>query len=93
MRLKNILYIIAYLCVFFPPCLSFRRNLNYNLYLYKMQRDNGWHTDYIYILTNKKRTVLYTGVTNNLSLRLFQHASNANPKSFISKYKCYFLIY
>ncbi|MBD8017077.1 GIY-YIG nuclease family protein [Kaistella pullorum] len=58
-----------------------------------MERDNGWHTYYVYILTNKNRTVLYTGVTNNLSLRLFQHSSNMNAKSFTSKYKCHFLIY
>lgn len=26
----------------------------------------GYHTYYVYILTNKAKTVLYTGVTNNL---------------------------
>ena len=27
---------------------------------------DGAHTYYVYIITNKNRTVLYTGVTNNL---------------------------
>lgn len=31
------------------------------------------HNYYIYILTNKNKTVLYIGVTNNLSARLNQH--------------------
>ncbi|MFT5252848.1 MAG: putative endonuclease [Flavobacteriales bacterium] len=30
----------------------------------------GHHTYYVYILTNKAKTVLYTGVTNNLRIRL-----------------------
>jgi putative endonuclease len=31
---------------------------------------------YVYILTNKVRTVLYTGVTNSLSRRIWQHNTN-----------------
>jgi len=30
----------------------------------------GIYTFYVYILTNKNKTVLYTGVTNNLHKRL-----------------------
>lgn len=30
----------------------------------------GIYTFYVYILTNKNETVLYTGVTNNLHKRL-----------------------
>ena len=58
-----------------------------------MERDNGWHTYYVYILTNKNRTVLYTGVTNNLGVRLSQHTSCLNPGSFTAKYKCFYLVY
>ncbi|WP_345273316.1 GIY-YIG nuclease family protein [Flaviramulus aquimarinus] len=29
----------------------------------------GNHNYYVYILTNKKKTVLYTGITNNLKER------------------------
>ena len=54
----------------------------------------GNHNYYIYILTNRTKTVLYTGVTNNLKERLFAHR-NPEPfsKAFTAKYKCYYLIY
>ena len=45
----------------------------------------GYHTYYIYILTNKAKTVLYTGVTNNLKLRLSQHQEALDSNSFSSK--------
>ena len=48
---------------------------------------------YTYILTNKNRTVLYIGLTNNLKLRLQQHKSKLNPNSFTAKYNSHFLIY
>ncbi len=53
----------------------------------------GIYNFYVYILTNKNRTVLYTGVTNNLHKRLHQHKTKANPASFTSKYNVEFLIY
>ena len=53
----------------------------------------GIYTFYVYILTNKNRTVLYTGVTNNLHKRLKQHEENINPNSFTAKYNIHFLIY
>ncbi|WP_417935268.1 GIY-YIG nuclease family protein [Flagellimonas aequoris] len=31
---------------------------------------------YVYILTNQYKTVLYTGVTNNLKRRLVEHDEN-----------------
>ena len=54
----------------------------------------GTHNYYVYILTNKNKTVLYTGVTNNLKERLYYH-NNPLPfsKAFTTKYKCFFLIY
>ena len=52
------------------------------------------HQYYIYIVTNPERTVLYTGVTNNLSQRLVEHWTNrGQPKTFAGKYYCYNLIY
>ncbi|MFY1045685.1 GIY-YIG nuclease family protein [Chryseobacterium sp. GP-SGM7] len=48
---------------------------------------------YVYILTNKNKTVLYTGVTNNLHRRLHQHKIKLNPKSFTAKYNVEFLVY
>ncbi len=55
----------------------------------------GTHNYYVYILTNKAKTVLYTGVTNELQTRLRFHRENANlnKKAFTSKYKCFYLIY
>ena len=46
----------------------------------------------IYILTNKKDGVLYTGVTSNLVKRIFEH-KNEITKGFASKYKCKMLVY
>jgi len=46
---------------------------------------------YVYIMTNKSRT-LYTGVTNNLMRRVDEHKSKLVP-GFTSKYNIRFLIY
>ena len=54
----------------------------------------GTHNYYVYILTNKTKTVLYTGVTNNLKERLYVHKHpEANSKAFTAKYKVFYLIY
>lgn len=45
----------------------------------------GAYKFYVYILTNKNKTVLYTGVTNNLHIRLYQHKTKTNPNSFTAK--------
>ena len=48
----------------------------------------------VYILTNLLRTVLYTGVTNNLEQRIIEHYANRGlKKSFTSKYNVYYLLY
>ena len=48
---------------------------------------------YVYILTNKNHTVLYTGVTGDLIRRVYEHKNNADPKGFTAKYKVYKLVY
>jgi putative endonuclease len=48
---------------------------------------------YIYILTNKNHTVLYTGVTSNLVNRIHQHKTGAFKNSFTSKYNTNILVY
>lgn len=49
---------------------------------------------YTYILTNLTKNVLYTGVTNDLERRLFEHYTGTDQKnSFTSKYKCYYLVW
>ena len=53
--------------------------------------DNRYH---VYIITNKIRTVLYVGVTNDLPQRLIEHYLNrGKPKTFAGRYNCYFLVY
>ena len=52
-----------------------------------------FHNYFVYILTNKVKTVLYIGVTNNLSIRLQQHIAGLNEFSFTSKYNCFYLVY
>ena len=54
----------------------------------------GTHNYYVYILTNKNKTVLYIGVTNNLQERLYNHTHpEALSKAFTKRYHCYYLIY
>jgi putative endonuclease len=53
----------------------------------------GIYNFYVYILTNKNKTVLYTGVTNSLKRRLPEHRDKLNPKSFTAKYNVEFLVY
>jgi len=49
---------------------------------------------YVYILTNFKRTVYYTGVTNDLSQRLIEHYLNKGDKnSFTGRYHVNNLLY
>ena len=50
------------------------------------------HTYYLYIITNYTRTVVYTGVTNDLQRRLLDHIAERN-NGFSCKYKCKYLIY
>lgn len=51
------------------------------------------HNYFVYILTNKHKTVLYIGVTNDLEVRIQQHCEGENAKSFTKKYKCFYLVY
>jgi len=52
------------------------------------------HQYSIYIVTNPQKNVLYTGVTNNLVRRIFEHWTNrGKDDTFAGKYYCYNLIY
>ena len=45
---------------------------------------------YVYITTNPRKTVLYTGVTNNLMKREIEHFENrGNCQNFAGRYYCY----
>ena len=48
---------------------------------------------YVYILTNRYCTVLYTGVTNDLIRRVYEHRIHADKDSFTSKYNVTRLVY
>jgi putative endonuclease len=47
----------------------------------------------VYILTNKKNTVLYTGVTSNLSERIKKHRDKCYKNSFTKRYSADKLIW
>ena len=54
--------------------------------------DNRWY--YTYILTNQNKTVLYTGVTNDLKQRVTEHYMQRGiDKTFTGRYHCYWLLY
>ena len=47
---------------------------------------------YVYILTNKCNTVLYTGVTNDLKRRVYEHREKL-VSGFTKKYNVYKLVF
>ena len=60
-----------------------------------IEYNEGYHTYYVYIITNKYRSTYYVGMTNNLNLRLQQHKENIEKgiKTFDSRYNIEFLVY
>ena len=46
---------------------------------------------YVYIMTNPRHTVLYTGMTNNLIRRVWQH-KNGRDGGFTGRYHCSVLV-
>jgi putative endonuclease len=47
----------------------------------------------VYIVTNKMHTVLYIGVTSDITGRIWEHKNKVYPKSFTAKYNCDKLVY
>ena len=47
---------------------------------------------YVYIMTNPKNTVLYTGITGNISRRIYEHKTEG-AEGFIKKYNVKKLVY
>ena len=48
---------------------------------------------YVYILSNKSHTTLYTGVTSDLVRRVYEHRTHADPESFTAQYNVTRLVY
>ena len=48
---------------------------------------------YVYIMTNKNKTVLYIGVTNDLVRRVYEHKNHIVKNSFSDRYNLEFCIY
>jgi len=53
---------------------------------------NSMKSGIVYILSNKNRTTLYIGVTNDIIKRLYEHRYEKGSK-FTSKYQCFDLVY
>ena len=50
-------------------------------------------TYYVYMMTNKYKNVLYTGVTNDLIRRVYEHRNHLIMDSFTTKYNINKLVY
>lgn len=48
---------------------------------------------FVYIMTNDNNTVLYTGVTSNLKVRIKDHKEKLHSGSFTSRYNIRKLVY
>jgi putative endonuclease len=49
---------------------------------------------YVYLLTNPAHTVLYTGVTNDLDRRFYEHSQHlGDAGKFTGRYQCNLLVY
>ena len=48
---------------------------------------------WVYFLTNNNNTTLYTGVTTELSTRLWEHKTSKDPKSFTARYNLSKLVF
>ena len=47
---------------------------------------------YVYVMSNRNRTVLYTGITKDLARRVWQHKNHV-VKGFTARYKLDRLVY
>ena len=50
-------------------------------------------TYYVYILSNRTNVAIYTGVTNDLVRRVYEHRHEQDPNSFTARYGVHKLVY
>ena len=50
-------------------------------------------TYYVYILSNNTNVTIYTGITNDLIRRVYEHKTHADTKSFTAHYHVHQLVY
>jgi len=50
-------------------------------------------TGYVYIMTNRHKTILYIGVTNDLIRRVHEHKKHLIKNSFTDRYNLEYCIY
>ncbi|MFD1613533.1 GIY-YIG nuclease family protein [Gelatiniphilus marinus] len=57
--------------------------------------NEGYHSYYVYIITNPYRSTYYIGISNNLGKRLLQHKENIEKgrKTYAAKYNLKHLVY
>lgn len=48
---------------------------------------------YVYIMASRKNGTLYTGVTNDIARRAFEHKTHLNQDSFTARYNVHKLVY
>ena len=48
---------------------------------------------YVYMMTNSHKNLLYTGITNDLIRRVYEHKHHLDKGSFTDKYNIEYLVY
>ncbi|MBQ3214963.1 MAG: GIY-YIG nuclease family protein [Oscillospiraceae bacterium] len=48
---------------------------------------------YVYILSNATNVAIYTGVTNDLVRRVYEHRHHADPSSYTARYNVFKLVH
>ena len=55
--------------------------------------DHLYMNYFVYILTNNHKNVIYTGITNDLARRIFEHKNHLDKGSFTARYNVERLVY